>query len=79
MREKVCWNGKIKLIFLVRKERLKEEYGIKDKESFLEFLNGILYTDIIAAYPHIKLISNELIEKEFLKEILIVYHHHLGD
>ena len=55
-------------IFLVKKERLKEEYGIKDKESFLEFLNGILYTDIIAAYPHIKLISNELIEKEFLKE-----------
>ena len=55
-------------IFLVKKERLKEEYGIKDKESFLEFLNGILYTDIIAAYPHIKLISDELIEKEFLKE-----------
>ena len=52
----------------MKKERLKEEYGIKDKESFLEFLNGILYTDIIAAYPHIKLISNELIEKEFLKE-----------
>lgn len=54
--------------FLVKKERFKEEYGIKDKESFLEFLKGILYTDIIANYPQIKLISNKLVEKEFLKE-----------
>lgn len=54
--------------FIVNKERIKEEYGIKNDKEFLEFLNGILYTDIIDEYSHINLINKSEEEKGFLNQ-----------